>query len=247
MIFKGKGMVQCLYLILCTRKIVLSLRFRKDEEMDFASMAKYAPLFVNLKVTVQISFVAVNWCRDRNGHGTVKTLYHQNIILAGNRLHTDHQGTPVLVQLYIVYYGTYPLFGFNPLYRCSITFGLNSSAYVAEIIRAGIQAVDYGQMEAGRSLGMPYSMVMRFIIIPQAIKNILPALGNEFVVLLKETSVVSIIGTADLVRQADIIKAATYSHFEPYIIIAVIYIILVLGLSSVMDRIERRLKRSDYR
>ena len=135
----------------------------------------------------------------------------------------------------------------SPYIAAVATFGLNSSAYVAEIIRAGIQAVDYGQMEAGRSLGMPYSMVMRFIIIPQAIKNILPALGNEFVVLLKETSVVSIIGTADLVRQADIIKAATYSHFEPYIIIAVIYIILVLGLSSVMDRIERRLKRSDYR
>ena len=102
-------------------------------------------------------------------------------------------------------------------------------------------------MEAGRSLGMPHGMAMRYIVIPQAIKNILPALGNEFVVLLKETSVVSIIGTADLVRQADIIKAATYSSFEPYIIIAIIYIILVLGLSNVMDRVERRLKRSDYR
>ncbi|HHT50450.1 MAG TPA: amino acid ABC transporter permease [Eubacteriaceae bacterium] len=219
--------------------------------MDFASMAKYTPLFVEgLKVTVQISFVAV---LIGVVVGLVMALFRLSSIKIlswfANMYIQIIRGTPVLVQLYIIYYGTYPLFGFNipPYIAAIITFGLNSSAYVAEIIRAGIQAVDYGQMEAGRSLGMPHGMVMRYIIIPQAIKNILPALGNEFVVLIKETSVVSIIGTADLVRQADIIKAATYSHFEPYIIIAIIYIILVIGLSSVMDRIERRLKQSDYR
>lgn len=209
------------------------------------------PLFVEgLKITIQISFVAViigaliglfvSLCKLSSNKilSLIATTYIQII-----------RGTPVLVQLYIVYYATYPLFGFNiPPYIAAVaTFGLNSSAYVAEIIRSGIQAVDYGQMEAGRSLGMPHGTVMRYIIIPQAIKNILPALGNEFVVLLKETSVVSIIGTADLVRQADIIKAATYSTFEPYIIIAVIYIILVQGLSSIMNAVERRLKRSDYR
>lgn len=209
------------------------------------------PLFVEgLKITIQISFVAViigaliglfvSLCKLSSNKilSLIATTYIQII-----------RGTPVLVQLYIIYYATYPLFGFNiPPYIAAVaTFGLNSSAYVAEIIRSGIQAVDYGQMEAGRSLGMPHGTVMRYIIIPQAIKNILPALGNEFVVLLKETSVVSIIGTADLVRQADIIKAATYSTFEPYIIIAVIYIILVQGLSSIMNAVERRLKRSDYR
>lgn len=220
-------------------------------KMDFASMTKYIPLFLEgIKITVQISFVAVII-------GAVLGLLLALLKLSSNKvlsfLATVYiqiiRGTPVLVQLYIVYYATYPLFGFNiPPYIAAVaTFGLNSSAYVAEIIRSGIQAVDYGQMEAGRSLGMPHGMVMKYIIIPQAIKNILPALGNEFVVLLKETSVVSIIGTADLVRQADIIKAATYSTFEPYIIIAVIYIIMVQGLSSVMNRVERRLKRSDYR
>lgn len=219
--------------------------------MDFASMTQYGPLFIEgLKVTVQIAFVAVII-------GAILGL-----AIALGRLSTNKvisfiattyiqiiRGTPVLVQLYIIYYATYPLFGFNiPPYIAAVaTFGLNSSAYVAEIIRAGIQAVDFGQMEAGRSLGLPHGMVMRYIIIPQAIKNILPALGNEFVVLLKETSVVSIIGTTDLVRQADIIKAATYSNFEPYIIIAVIYIILVLGLSTLINQLERRLKRSDYR
>lgn len=219
--------------------------------MDFASMAEYTPLFVSgLKVTVQISFVAVFI-------GVIVGLMMALLRLSSVKILTwianiyiqIIRGTPVLVQLFIIYYATYPLFGFNipPYIAAIVTFGLNSSAYVAEIIRAGIQAVDYGQMEAGRSLGMPHGTVMRYIIIPQAIKNILPALGNEFVVLLKETSVVSIIGTADLVRQADVIKAATYSSFEPYIIIAIIYIILVLGLSSVMDRVERRLKRSDYR
>ena len=219
--------------------------------MDFVSMAKYTPLFIKgLKVTVQISFVAVFI-------GVIVGLMMALLRLSSIKVLTwianiyiqIIRGTPVLVQLFIIYYATYPLFGFNipPYIAAIVTFGLNSSAYVAEIIRAGIQAVDYGQMEAGRSLGMTHGMVMRYIVIPQAIKNILPALGNEFIVLLKETSVVSIIGTSDLVRQADVIKAATYSSFEPYIIIAIIYIILVLGLSSVMDRVERRLKRSDYR
>ena len=219
--------------------------------MDFGSMAKYIPLFVEgLKVTIEISFVAVII-------GVIIGLAIALFKLSGVKILSFIatlyiqiiRGTPVIVQLFIIYYSTYPLFGFNipPYIAAIIAFGFNSGAYVAEIIRAGIQAVDYGQMEAGRSLGMTYGRVMRHIIIPQGIKNILPALGNEFIVLLKETSVVSIIGTADLVRQADIIRAATYSSFEPYIIIAIIYLILVLGLSSVMDKVERRLKKSDYR
>ena len=145
--------------------------------MDFASMAKYTPLFVEgLKVTVQISFVA-----ELIGVvvGLVMALFRLSSIKIlswfANMYIQIIRGTPVLVQLYIIYYGTYPLFGFNipPYIAAIITFGINSSAYVAEIIRAGIQAVDYGQMEAGRSLGMPHGMVMRYIIIPQAIKNIL--------------------------------------------------------------------------
>lgn len=165
--------------------------------MDFVSMAKYTPLFIKgLKVTVQISFVAVFI-------GVIVGLMMALLRLSSIKVLTwianiyiqIIRGTPVLVQLFIIYYATYPLFGFNipPYIAAIVTFGLNSSAYVAEIIRAGIQAVDYGQMEAGRSLGMTHGMVMRYIVIPQAIKNILPALGNEFIVLLKETDRKSVV------------------------------------------------------
>ena len=126
-----------------------------------------------------------------------------------------------------------------------IAFGINSGAYVSEIIRAGIQAVSKGQMEAARSLGMPHRMAMQEIILPQAVKNILPALGNEFIVLLKETSIIGFIGGNDLMRAGNKIRSITYEATIPLIATAIIYLILTLSLSHMLSRAERRMKNSD--
>lgn len=132
--------------------------------------------------------------------------------------------------------------------RCAIlSFGINSGAYVAEIIRSGIMSIDRGQMEAGRSLGLNYTATMRHVIIPQAFKNVLPALGNELITLLKETSVVTVIGLKDLTKGAMLIQSKTYQAFVPYIAIAVIYLALVLVLSWILGKVERRLRQSDLR
>ena len=125
-----------------------------------------------------------------------------------------------------------------------IAFGINSGAYVSEIIRAGINSIDKGQMEAGLSLGLKYSEVMRLIILPQAIRNILPALGNEFITLLKETSVGAYIGIVELTKASDIIASRTYDYFFPLIIIAIIYLIMTLGLSKLVNVMERRLNNA---
>lgn len=126
-----------------------------------------------------------------------------------------------------------------------LTMGINSGAYVSEIIRSGIMSIDPGQMEGGRSLGMSYATVMRFIIIPQAIKNILPALGNEMITLFKDTSLVTVIGLADLTKVAIQVQAKTYQAFMPFIGIAAVYLAVVLILTQLLRKLERRLAQSD--
>lgn len=155
------------------------------------------------------------------------------------------RGTPVMVQLLIMYM---IVFRSNMAYLAAIlTFGINSGAYVAENIRAGIMAVDQGQMEGGRSLGFTYSQTMHYIILPQAIKNAFPALGNEFITLLKETSIVGYVAIRDLTKAADFIISRTYEAFYPLIAIAIIYFILVWGLTKLLAVVERRMRRSDLR
>ena len=131
------------------------------------------------------------------------------------------------------------------MYVGALTFGINSGAYVAEIIRAGIMSIDKGQMEAGRSLGLSYPTVMKSIIMPQAVKNILPALGNEFIVLIKETAIVGTVTVYDLTKTAERISSATYDMLTPLLIVAAIYLVLVLGLTKLLNIFERRLARSD--
>ncbi|SFU32783.1 amino acid ABC transporter permease [Alicyclobacillus macrosporangiidus] len=157
------------------------------------------------------------------------------------------RGTPLLVQLSIVYFATPQLTGYNisPYMAGVITFGLNSAAYISETIRAGILSVDRGQREAALSLGVPYRRMMMDIILPQAVKNILPALVNESIALLKDSTLVSTIGAGDLLRRADIVSADTYRYFEPLIIVAAIYYVMVIGLTWAGRRLERRLQRSD--
>ena len=154
------------------------------------------------------------------------------------------RGTPVILQLMIIYYVIFKSVNINILIVGVIAFGINSGAYVSEIIRAGINSIDKGQMEAGLSLGLKYSEVMRLIILPQAIRNILPALGNEFITLLKETSVGAYIGIIELTKASDIIASRTYDYFFPLIIIAIIYLIMTLGLSKLVNVMERRLNNA---
>lgn len=151
------------------------------------------------------------------------------------------RGTPVLLQLMIIYYVIFKSVEVNGVLVGIIAFGLNSAAYVSEIIKSGINSINKGQMEASRSLGFSYKESMFYVIMPQAIKNILPALGNEFITLLKETSVAGYIGIMDLTKAADIIASRTYDYLFPLILIAIIYLIMTLGLSRLVNLMERKL------
>ncbi|MGI6298088.1 MAG: amino acid ABC transporter permease [Saccharofermentanales bacterium] len=157
------------------------------------------------------------------------------------------RGTPVVVQLLIIYYVIFASVTIDKVLVAALAFGLNSGAYVAEIFRAGIQSVDRGQMEAGRSLGLNYGITMRKIILPQAVKNILPTLFNELITLLKETAVAGYIAVADLTRAGDLIRARTFDPLLPLLAVALIYLIVVVLLTKIMNMLERRLARSDNR
>jgi len=171
------------------------------------------------------------------------------------------RGTPVLVQLFVVYYGLqrlgfrFPdwpflgsLIGVNvpDFLAGALTLGINSAAYVCEIFRAGIQAVDRGQMEAARALGMGYGPALRRVVLPQAVRNILPALGNEFVTVIKESSIVSVIGIADLMYKTDAIRGMTFRPFEPLLVAAAVYFMMTYPLSKALARIETRLRSGAY-
>ena len=155
----------------------------------------------------------------------------------------------MVVQLLLFYYVALPLMGINlPSVSVAIAvFGLNSGAYISEIMRSGIQSVDYGQMEGGRSVGLSFSTTMMKIVIPQAVKNILPTLGNEFIVLIKETSIVSFIGAADLYVAFNYIGSNSYEFMVPYLAMAVIYIVIVCLITVLIKFMERSLKKSDRR
>jgi len=219
-----------------------------DEILDFSFLGKYYKFFLEgTQYTVLIAFFTVIL-------GTVLGLFLSLMKLSKNKIlkliastYIEFvRGTPILVQLYIVYYGM-PALGIDlpDMLAGIVTLSINSGAYVAEIIRAGINAVDKGQMEAGRSLGMTSAMTMRLIIIPQAFKNILPALGNEFITIIKESSIVSVIGIGELMYKADTVRGNTALPFEPLIVAAVIYFLLTFTLSKILGSLERRLKAND--
>ena len=159
------------------------------------------------------------------------------------------RGSPMVVQLLVGYYVLLPLLGVRTsgLNVAIAVFGLNSGAYISEIMRSGIQSVDPGQMEAGRAVGLSFSASMCKIVIPQAVKNILPTLGNEFITLVKETSVVSFVAVADLYMAFNYIGSNIYDFIVPYLVMAVIYIVLVLVISLLVKLLERSLRKSDRR
>lgn len=156
------------------------------------------------------------------------------------------RGTPVVVQLMIIYYVIFRVVFWPKFLIGGIAFGLNSAAYVAEIFRSGIMSIDKGQMEAGRSLGFNYSQTIIKIIMPQAFKNVLPALGNEIITLFKETSVAGYIGMQDLTKGGDIIRSQTYDAFYPLIAVAIVYLVIVIIMTRLLGLLERRLRKSDH-
>ena len=157
------------------------------------------------------------------------------------------RGTPMVVQLLVCYYVLLPILGIkmSGVEVSVLGFGLNSGAYISEIMRGGIMSVDGGQMEAGRAMGLSFATTMRMIVIPQAIKNIIPTLGNEFIALIKETSVVSFVGASDLYVAFNYIGSNSYEFMVPYLVMAVIYIAIVMLISLGIKLIERRLRKSD--
>ncbi|MCI5883231.1 MAG: amino acid ABC transporter permease [Eubacterium sp.] len=159
------------------------------------------------------------------------------------------RGTPMVVQLLVCYYVLLPILGvkMTGVQVSILVFGLNSGAYISEIMRGGIMSVDQGQMEAGRAVGLSFATTMRKIVIPQAIKNILPTLGNEFITLIKETSVVSFVGAADLYVAFSYIGSNSYEFMVPYLVMALIYIVIVMLISLAIKLMERSLRKSDRR
>jgi polar amino acid transport system permease protein len=217
--------------------------------VDFSFLQKYYGFFVDgTSITLFLSFFGVALGVMLGVILALMKLSKNILLKSFSTAYIELvRGTPLLVQLYIIYYGLPRLLGvdFGDITLGIVAISLNSAAYVAEIIRAGILSIDKGQMEAARSLGMPHNMAMTNIIIPQAFKNILPALGNEFIVLIKESSIVSVVGIHDLMYNADTVRGNTYLPFEPLIIAALIYFVITFILSKLLSLLERRMRAGD--
>ena len=208
---------------------------------------KYWPLFLEgATTTVLLSFFSVI---VGVGCGTLMALARlstNKFLSKAAKVYIDIiRGTPLLVQLYLVYFGLATVLDLNDFVSGVIAVSVNTTAYIAEIIRSGIQSVDKGQMEAARSMGMPKRMAMCQIILPQAMKNILPAIGNEFATLIKETSIVSLIGIHDLMYSSDTVRGATFTVFIPLLMTAFLYFVMTTTIAFFMDKLERKLQASD--
>lgn len=218
-------------------------------DLDFTQIAPSIPYILQgLGITVQIVLAAALLGFSL---GIILTLFKigkfQVLRWIADAYTSVFRGTPMVLQLLIIYYGLPQIIGFEitAFPAAVIAFGMNSAAYISEIIRAGILAVDRGQSEASLALGIPYRPMMKDIILPQAMKNILPALMNEFITLTKESAVVTVIGAMDVMRRAYIVGGQTYRYFEPLLIAGVIYYILVMVLTVLGKAIERRMRKSD--
>ena len=217
----------------------------------FVTGNRYQYLLTGLGNTLVITFFAillslalgtliaiVRATHDRNGTHRLLNLICQIYL-------TVVRGTPTMVQLLIIYYVVFASANVDKIFVAIVAFGLNSAAYISEVIRSGIMSVEKGQMEAGRSLGLSYSQTMRLVILPQAFKNVLPALGNELITLLKETSISGYIGLVDLTKGSDIIRSVTYDAMIPLGVVAAVYLCIVLALAAGVSRLEKWLRKSE--
>ncbi|MDD3242548.1 MAG: amino acid ABC transporter permease [Eubacteriales bacterium] len=208
--------------------------------------SRYLLLVRGLNMTVQISLYALLIGIVIGLLVAVARITHIKVLDGIAKLYVDViRGTPVVVQLVIIYYAVLAGSGLPKLLIASVAFGINSGAYVSELIRAGIMAVDKGQMEAARSLGLSYFQTMRFVIVPQAVKNILPALVNEAIVMLKETSVAGYIALDDLTRAGNVIRSRTFDPYTPFLLVAAVYLYATTIMTFFATKLERRLHASD--
>ncbi|MFG6333360.1 MAG: amino acid ABC transporter permease [Lachnospiraceae bacterium] len=217
--------------------------FIQDDRWRYLWDGLYVTLEVTLLATligILLGFIVaiIRSTHDRTGKFRILNALCQVYL-------TVIRGTPVVVQLLIIYFVIFGSMNVSKVLVAVLAFGVNSGAYVAEICRAGIMSIDIGQMEAGRSIGFSYAQTMWYIVLPQAFKNVLPALGNEFIVLLKETSISGYIALQDLTKGGDIIRSRTYDAFMPLIGVALVYLALVLGFSKLVSMLERRLNQSE--
>lgn len=203
-----------------------------------------AALILGVVLGLLVAIIRTLHDQQRAGHRCNPLLSIANVV--GKIYTTVIRGTPMMVQLLIMAFVFFKT-SRNLVGVAALAFGINSGAYVAEIVRGGLMSVDGGQMEAGRSLGLNYFQTMHYIVIPQAIKNILPALGNELITLLKETSIVTVIGLRDLTKAAQLVTSKTFGGFMPLFGVALVYLVLVLVLSWLLGKLERRLRQSDRR
>lgn len=218
--------------------------------LNFITDNRWLSLINGLAVTLKITFFAVilgfilgfGVAVVRNIYDNTKKLKFLNFLC--NIYITVIRGTPVVVQLLIIYFVIFSSVRIDKSFAAILAFGINSGAYQAEIFRSGINSVPKGQMEAGRSLGFSYPQTMITIIMPQVIKNILPTLANEFIVLMKETSVAGYIALDDLTKAGDVIRSRTYSAMMPFLAVALLYLIMVMLFSYLVKLLERRLARS---
>lgn len=226
--------------------------FKRKFIQNFIEDDRYELLLDGLLVTLKISFLSVligivigfiiaiiRATHDKTGKFKILNIFAKLYI-------TVIRGTPILVQLLIAYYVIFTAPDVSKIFVAVMAFGINSGAYVAEIVRSGIMSVDNGQLEAGRSLGFNYFQSMIYIVLPQAFKNVLPALSNEFIVLLKETSIAGYIGVQDLTRGGDIIRSRTFEALFPLVAVALIYLVIVVVLTFLISKLERRLRSSDH-
>ena len=254
---KGKKLfyaVLAIALFVFTTTVVnaANMSFVEKFQHNFIADERWKYLTNGLLVTLKISFFAViigiiggfMIAILRSTFDTIEKKNFLTRIINGilKAYITVIRGTPAVIQLMIIYFVVFASSNVDKVTAACISFGINSSAYIAEIVRSGIMSVDAGQFEAGRSLGFSHAGTMWHFILPQAFKNILPALGNEFIVLVKETSIAGYIGIVDLTKGGDIIRSRTYEAFLPLIAVALIYLVIVMFLSMLVTKLERRLK-----
>lgn len=214
----------------------------------FIKDARYMELVDGLRVTVEVSLLAVLLGIIIGFFIALFNLSNIKILNLIGKVYTDIiRGTPSVTQLMIIYFVIFASVNIPKEIICAIAFGINSGAYVSEIIRAGIMSVDKGQTEAGRSLGLSSTQTMMNIVVPQAVKNIFPALCNEFITLIKETAIVGYVGLVDIQKAGDFIKAETFEAFMPLIGTAVIYFVMIKLLTLLLGAVEKLLRKSEKR
>lgn len=213
--------------------------------MNFEFLLKYYPFYIEgIKITLLLSLLTIIFGTLLGLILCILKISKYKFLRSIASIYIEIiRGTPLLVQLIVIHYGF--KINITEMTSATIALSINSAAYIAEIIRAGISSVNNGQMEAARSLGMNHFQSMKLIIIPQAIKNILPALGNEFVVLIKESAIVSYIGLADIMYKANQIRSLTYLTLEPLLVAAIIYFVITFTISKLIQYFERKLNKNN--